>query len=58
MICQNSIERPLSGSTAQYRNFAKHEHDDAHCPTEFETAYHVSDPRLVYCLKCFYAEVN
>ena len=48
----------LSGSTTKYQNFAKHDHGMAPCPTEFETAYPPSDPRLVYCLPCLYAEVN
>ena len=48
----------LRGSTPQYRNFAKHEHGTDQCPVEFETAYPESDSRIVYCLKCLYAEVN
>lgn len=41
-----------------YVNQAKHFHGEAPCPTEYETAYPESDPRIVYCLQCLYAEVN
>ena len=42
----------------RYTNSAEHFHGDEPCPVEFETAYPESDPRIVYCLKCLYAEVN
>ena len=50
--------RQCQCNNSSYTNFATHEHDKDQCPTEFETAYPESDPRIVYCLKCFYAEVN
>ena len=45
-------------STKGYTNTTTHIHGDAPCPTEFETAYPTSDPRIIYCLPCLYAEVN
>lgn len=45
-------------STKGYTNNAVHFHDSDPCPEEYETAYPPTDPRLVYCLKCFYAEMN
>lgn len=44
--------------TNKYKNQTKHFHGENPCPTEYETAYPPEDPRIVYCLKCLYAEVN
>ncbi|MBI2889089.1 MAG: hypothetical protein HYY10_04160 [Candidatus Liptonbacteria bacterium] len=45
-------------SNGVYANFTKHIHGDVPCPEEFETSHDKSRPEIVYCLKCFWAEVG
>ncbi|MFH1769139.1 MAG: hypothetical protein ABH833_00535 [Parcubacteria group bacterium] len=41
-----------------YSNFGIHKHGNDPCSNEFETAYAPDDDRIVYCLDCFYREVD
>jgi hypothetical protein len=41
----------------KYQNTAKHDHGDKPCPVEFETSYSPDRPEVVYCEKCYQAEV-
>ena len=40
-----------------YQNTIKHFHEENHCPNEFETAYSSDRKEIVYCEKCYQAEV-
>jgi len=40
-----------------YKNTIKHFHGDNPCPNEFETTYSPERPEIVYCEKCYLAEV-
>ncbi len=41
-----------------YENFSKHEHHpEGRCPNTFETAYLPDKPDIVYCEKCYLAEI-
>ena len=50
--CTGKTPNPKTG----YENFATHPHGEGSCPVEFEAAYPPEDPRIIYCLKCFYPE--
>jgi hypothetical protein len=41
----------------EYRNTAKHFHGSDPCPNEFETSYAPDRPEIIYCEKCYQAEV-
>jgi hypothetical protein len=41
----------------RYQNTIKHFHGDNPCPNEFETTYSPDRPEIVYCEKCYNAEV-
>ena len=47
-----------SSSNGVYKNFALHAHGKDPCPANFETAYPPEDQKIIYCLKCFWAEVE
>jgi len=40
-----------------YKNTVEHIHGQNHCDVEFETAYAPDRPEIVYCEKCYNAEV-
>jgi hypothetical protein len=40
-----------------YHNTISHFHQDQPCPTTFETSYAPDKPEIVYCEKCYLAEV-
>ncbi|MDI6602734.1 MAG: hypothetical protein QME57_01260 [Patescibacteria group bacterium] len=40
-----------------YKNTIKHFHGDNSCPNEFLTTYAPDRPEIVYCEKCYLAEV-
>ena len=40
-----------------YKNTIKHFHGNQPCPNEFETSYSPDRPEIVYCEKCYLAEV-
>ncbi len=40
-----------------YNNTVSHDHGNAQCPNEFETSYPPDHPEIVYCEKCYQAEV-
>ncbi|MEK0338467.1 MAG: hypothetical protein QQN41_13645, partial [Nitrosopumilus sp.] len=40
-----------------YKNTIKHFHKNEHCPNEFETTYGLDKKEVVYCEKCYQAEV-
>lgn len=40
-----------------YRNAAEHFHGAASCPNKFETTYAPDRPEIVYCERCYQAEV-
>ncbi|MDA2922227.1 hypothetical protein MYX07_03090 [Patescibacteria group bacterium AH-259-L07] len=40
-----------------YTNTIEHFHKDKHCPNEFETTYAPERKEIVYCEKCYQAEV-
>lgn len=40
-----------------YKNQAEHFHGQSHCPNEFETSYAPERPEIVYCERCYQAEV-
>ena len=42
---------------SDYKNTVQHFHKDEHCPNEFETAYSLDRPEIVYCEKCYQQEV-
>jgi hypothetical protein len=53
-VCQ------CAGSTSQngkYKNTITHSHGDGPCLNEFETSYAPERPEIVYCEKCYQAEV-
>ena len=52
--CQCSGEK---SSNNVYANMGNHFHGTEPCPNEFETTHEESRPEIVYCLKCFWAEV-
>ncbi len=41
----------------KYKNTIKHAHNDQACSNEFETSYAPDRPEIVYCEKCYQAEV-
>lgn len=41
----------------KYKNTIAHFHNNEHCPNEFETSYAPDRPEIVYCEKCYQAEV-
>ena len=52
--CNCASEKSENGI---YQNTAKHFHSSEHCPNEFETAYALDQPEIVYCEQCYQAEV-
>ena len=40
-----------------YKNTAKHFHGEKHCPNTIQTPYEANRPEVVYCEKCYLAEV-
>ncbi|TSC74994.1 MAG: Uncharacterized protein G01um101430_674 [Parcubacteria group bacterium Gr01-1014_30] len=46
-----------TSSKFQYTNTAQHFHGQDKCPNEFETSYAQERPEIVYCEKCYQAEV-
>ena len=44
-------------SNGVYANTAKHAHNDKPCPNEFQTTYAPERKEIVYCEKCYLAEV-
>jgi len=44
-------------SNKKYKNTALHAHDNSPCPSEFETSYPPDCPEIIYCEKCYQAEV-
>jgi hypothetical protein len=52
--CQCSGEKSSNGV---YANFGSHFHGAEPCPNEFETTHEPGRPEIIYCLKCFWAEV-
>jgi hypothetical protein len=46
-----------SSMNLKYQNTAKHTHGDEPCPSEFETSYAPDRPEIVYCEKCYQAEI-
>ncbi|MEK9147330.1 MAG: hypothetical protein AAB593_00205 [Patescibacteria group bacterium] len=40
-----------------YENTIEHFHKNDHCPNEFQTVYAPDKPEIVYCEKCYLAEV-
>lgn len=44
-------------SDIRYQNTAEHFHKSDHCPNEFETTYSPERPEIVYCEKCYQAEI-
>jgi len=40
-----------------YQNTAKHQHQDGHCPNDFETSYSPERKEIIYCEQCYQAEV-
>ncbi|TSC75088.1 MAG: Uncharacterized protein G01um101430_589 [Parcubacteria group bacterium Gr01-1014_30] len=47
----------LSGQGSGYKNVATHFHGQDPCPNEFQTSYAPGRPEIVYCEKCYQAEV-
>ena len=41
----------------KYKNTIEHTHGDVPCPNKFETSYAPDRPEIVYCEKCYQAEV-
>jgi hypothetical protein len=52
--CQCGGEKSENGV---YKNTIEHFHGSNPCPNEFETAYAPDRPEIVYCEKCYLAEV-
>lgn len=44
--------------TTVYKNQVEHVHGSEPCPVEYQTAFPPDDPRVIYCLECFYAEID
>ncbi|MGC9603318.1 MAG: hypothetical protein ABSF47_02510 [Minisyncoccia bacterium] len=40
-----------------YQNTVKHQHQDGHCPNEFETSYSPERKEIIYCEQCYNSEV-
>ncbi len=53
--CQCSGEKSSNGV---YTNAMTHFHGKDSCPNEFETAHEPNGPEIIYCLKCFWQEVE
>ena len=43
--------------TGLYANNTKHAHGDGHCRETFKTGYSPESPEIIYCEKCYQAEV-
>jgi hypothetical protein len=61
-MCRGLTSQPTTNNLQQpaycYKNTAKHHHHgDNPCPNEFETTYSPDRPEIVYCEKCYNAEV-
>jgi hypothetical protein len=41
-----------------YKNLSQHSHGDLHCSNAFETTYNPDRPEIVYCERCYQAEVS
>ncbi|MEK7635798.1 MAG: hypothetical protein AAB405_01765 [Patescibacteria group bacterium] len=54
--CQG-IEGKNPNNTNIYQNTINHFHNQDHCPNEFETTYSPERPEIVYCEKCYQAEI-
>jgi len=59
--CAGLTSQPTTNNPQQtdykYQNTINHFHGDQPCPNEFETAYAPDRPEIVYCEKCYNAEV-
>ncbi|MBI3273908.1 MAG: hypothetical protein HYZ69_02080 [Candidatus Colwellbacteria bacterium] len=47
----------MTSDNGIYKNTIEHFHKQNHCPNEFETSYSLQRPEIVYCEKCYLAEV-
>ncbi|HEY4494172.1 MAG TPA: hypothetical protein VJB95_01950 [Candidatus Paceibacterota bacterium] len=47
----------VSDETGKYKNTVAHHHKDAPCGEVFKTGYSPDSPQIVYCEKCYQAEV-
>jgi hypothetical protein len=47
----------IESKNKKYKNTGKHTHGDESCQNEFETSYAPERPEIVYCEKCYQAEV-
>ena len=52
--CQCAGQKSENGI---YQNTIKHSHENQPCPNEFETSYSPDRKEIVYCEKCYQAEV-
>ena len=52
--CQCNGEK---SENSVYKNSITHQHGQSPCPNEFETTYAPERPEIVYCEKCYLAEV-
>jgi hypothetical protein len=56
-MCAGQKSEARNSKSEAYENAVPHFHGDAPCPNEFETSYVPSRPEIVYCEKCYQAEV-
>src|SRR3989344_4342560 len=47
----------VKSDDGNYFNTVSHSHESNHCSNEFETSYSPDRPEIVYCEKCYQAEV-
>lgn len=50
-------QRPTTDDQRRYKNTTAHFHSEKPCPNEFETSYAPERKEIVYCEKCYLAEV-
>ncbi len=55
---QSEVYRGRASVSSNYTNTIEHFHKDQPCPNEFQTSYSPDRPEIVYCEKCYQAEVN
>ena len=55
-MCEG-LQMANSNSRIVYTNKTTHFHGSSPCPNEFETSYAPKRPEMVYCEKCYQAEV-
>ena len=56
-MCSGTKSEKQPKTSHEYENTIRHFHGADHCPNEFETAYAPEKIEILYCQKCYNAEV-